>query len=172
MKMKWDTLVLVAAAGLLIVSVGARGVVSHQRHAALADRQVALRAGDTIPDLANELPGATPGRAVLVMFFTAECPWCRVSVPRWNALADSALAHGIEVRAVSLSDSASTAAMIRQTGFRVVPAHAPDAKIAIARWRVVRVPYTVVLAPDHRVAASWVGLVDSTTASQIHFYLR
>jgi len=173
MKAKWENLLLVGAVTLLLGSLGAKQWMLHRQRQAAAEREVALVAGDTVPGLTTELGDTTGAKAPsMVMFFTSECPWCRVSVPRWNALADAARAHGFDVHAVSLSDSASTRDMIGATGFSVSPIIARSPRDAIARWRVVRVPYTVLLTADRRVAASWVGLVDSARASEIRNYLH
>lgn len=173
MRRTWENMALAGAATLLICSLGAKQWIVHRQRVAAADRQVALVAGDTVPDMTLEL-GDTSGvrKPTMAIFFTAECPWCKVSVPRWNMLADTAVAHGFVVHAVSLSDSASTSEMARRTGFQLSPTIAAAPRSAIVRWRVVRVPYTVLLTADHHVAASWVGLVDSTVASEILNYLH
>ena len=95
MRVKWENLMLAGAVTLLLGSVGAKQWMQHRQHQAAAEREIALVSGDTVPGLTTELGDTSGVKAPsMVMFFTAECPWCRVSVPRWNALADTARAHG------------------------------------------------------------------------------
>ncbi|HEX8691622.1 MAG TPA: hypothetical protein VF746_04310 [Longimicrobium sp.] len=122
-----------------------------------------LATGDSLPgfwkDLALEEQPRGPTLAVL---YTTECPWCRLSVKRWNRLREQVLRlDGARAVAVSLSDSASTSTYASETGLEFAGTRVSDAEVE-KRWRVVAVPYTVLLDPSGRVRGAWRGVVDST----------
>jgi len=122
-----------------------------------------LMAGDSVPgfwkDLALEEQPRGPTLAVL---YTTECPWCRLSVKRWNLLREQVLRlDGARAVAVSLSDSVSTSTYASETGLEFPVARVSGVPVE-ARWKVVAVPYTVLLEPSGRVRGAWRGVIDST----------
>lgn len=113
--------------------------------------------------------GAPPfsGRQVVVLL-TAACPFCRQSLPSWNALASAlaAVPQGtVATRLVGLTtDSlpvAESYAMQHKLGFPLVPF--PSRK-HVALYRAFTVPQTIVLDWDGRVLHSRHGVVESKAA--------
>jgi peroxiredoxin len=96
------------------------------------------------------------GRNQVLLFFTAQCPYCLRTVPAWRKLHDALVSElgGPDVIWISLSSRDSTAEYVRQHGIRPeAVAFPPDHKMK----RVMRarsVPVTVVL--DHRGKVSYV----------------
>lgn len=128
-----------------------------------------LRAGEEVRGFWRDLGwDAPPEGPTLVVFYTAECPWCRLSVRRWNRLREEVLEiPGARAVAVSLSDSAASREYPGQTGF-AFPLFLPtDVERIEARWKVAAVPYTVVVEPDGRVKGAWKGAVDSLQHNEI-----
>lgn len=129
---------------------------------------IGLERGEVVPQFEREVGPDTGLRQTLAVFFTAECPWCRASVPQWNTLAAHARRVGWpRVVAVSLSDSSSTSVMARQTGFAIPTRILRDPHTPDKRWKVTNVPYTVLIGPDGEVSGAWVGFIDTARATAI-----
>ncbi|HEX2209621.1 MAG TPA: hypothetical protein VHG93_18215, partial [Longimicrobium sp.] len=136
-------------------------------------RGTVLAAGETVPGFWRDLGMAqAPRGPVLVTFLTTECPWCRITVPRWNRIhAAVADVPGGAAVAVSLSPADSTAGYPAQTGLRI-PIHVVGDNAVERRWKVVAVPYTVVMEPSGRVAGSWRGALTDEAVDEVVARLR
>jgi hypothetical protein len=106
-----------------------------------------------------------------VVFYTADCPWSRMSVRNWNRLREE-LADTDAVAAVSLSDSAASFAYPRETGLRFPISVARDRNGVMSRWHLSAVPYTVLFDGRGRVQGAWTGVVDSLRYQHIRESIR
>lgn len=165
--------VVLALAFCFCVAAVAYRVLSPPARPAAVRRDI-LRAGDRVPEFWRDLGWtAAPGGPTLLLFYTVECPWCRISVPRWNQLdGDMRAVPGGQVVAVALSDSAPALDYPRQTGLVHPVRVARDRNQALRRWKVDAVPYTVLVEPDGRVRGAWVGAVDSLRYDSIRTVVR
>ncbi len=137
--------------------------------AAPPPRAPILAAGERVPEFWRDLGWSdAPAGPALVVFYTSECPYCRISVRRWNELYAAAEGMpGVRMVAVGLSDSTASLEYPGQTGLRY-PVHLPAQAGGMKhRWKVRAVPYTVLLEPDGRVRGAWQGKVDSTRFAMI-----
>jgi hypothetical protein len=160
-KRQWSDLLLLFAVVCLSASMAWRAQAS--RRPVEPPPPPILAAGERVPEFWRDLGwSAPPTGPSLVVFYTAECPFCRISVRRWNELHQAAVQMpGVRTVAVGLSDTTASLAYPAQTGLRY-PIHLPrDGKAMEARWKVRAVPYTVLLEPDGRVRGAWRGYVDS-----------
>ena len=173
-KRGWDWAdVLLVLAGVCLFSAVAWRVQAPERSGAPPPQPI-LAAGERLPEFWRDLGWSTPPPGpTLVVFYTSECPFCRISVRRWNQLHAAAEAMpGVRTAAVGLSDSAASLAYPGETGLRYA-VHLPrDPEAMEVRWKVRAVPYTVLLEPDGRVRGAWRGAVDSTRFAAISQSLR
>jgi peroxiredoxin len=126
-----------------------------------------LAVGESVPGFWRDLGmQQEPRGPVLVTFLTAECPWCRITVPRWNAL-DGAVRQirGGTAVAVALSAPDSIRTYSAQTGLRI-PLHLSADSTVERRWKVAAVPYTLLMEPSGRVAAVWRGALTDDDRDQ------
>lgn len=133
-----------------------------------------LREGEHIPSFWADLGwSGAPAGPSLVIFYTSECPFCRISVGRWNRLEEVAQrVPGARVVAVGLSDSTASLSYPHETGLRY-PIHLPvDVEAMEARWKVPAVPYTVVVGPEGDVRGAWRGVLDDLRYEQVAGSLR
>jgi peroxiredoxin len=127
-----------------------------------------LAAGETVPGFWRDLGlREAPDGPVLVTFLTTECPWCRVTVPRWNRIeAAVRKVPGGAAVAVSLSHPDSTRTYPTETGLRL-PLHLPADSTVERRWKVAAVPYTLLVHPSGRVLGVWRGALTDTDADAV-----
>lgn len=125
-----------------------------------------LAAGETVPGFWRDLGmKAAPRGPVLVTFLTTQCPWSRITVPRWNQLeAVVREVPGSGAVAVSLSPLDSTRSYSVQTGLRI-PLRTNVDRSLERRWKVAAVPYTLLMEPSGRVAAVWRGALTDAAVS-------
>lgn len=92
----------------------------------------------------------TSGRIQLLLFFTTTCPYCRASLPAWNAITDSlADDHRVEVLGIQL-DSVITAQYAAEHDLRFDIARVLDRRV-VELFRVRGVPLVVAVNSEGRV---------------------
>lgn len=94
--------------------------------------------GNLVPDFrltqtdgAQVSPDTLRGRPVVVVFWTAWCPFCKEEAPRINELAAQYEAKGVRVLGINIQDSeARTAGGVREFGIKYAVARDADASVA------------------------------------------
>ncbi|MGD2135757.1 MAG: TlpA disulfide reductase family protein [Gemmatimonadales bacterium] len=156
-----------------IVTVGAVYLIRQNRTLAeqnrlLARQAVDPRAGLFVPTLgATTLDGEPAvlgqlGRRQLLFFFNHTCPFCRASIPAWNAVARELDGDSIAVFGIAL-DSAPVATVYateQGLGFPVIAK--PEPRL-VGLYRVSGVPLILVV-DDGRMTYARLGVLESPAA--------
>ncbi|MGH9371268.1 MAG: TlpA family protein disulfide reductase [Vicinamibacterales bacterium] len=104
---------------------------------------------------------ATIGESVtgaheILFLYNTTCPFCRAIMPVWKQVADRALNAGSSVHGLSVDGVAETARYSREHELNF-----PTLILATDRTRALlgarAVPQTLVIDPEGRVVASWMG---------------
>jgi peroxiredoxin len=169
-----SNLVLIASALFFSGALLWRIARPHETALAAGQPGETLQVGENVPEYWRDLgmPEAPRG-VVLVTFLTTECPWARNTVPRWNRIA-SAIQEvpGGAVVAVSLSHPDSTRTFPAETGLRL-PLRVVGDRPMYRKWKIVAVPYTLVIEPSGRVAGIWRGaMTDDDMGSAVALVRR
>ena len=107
--------------------------------------------GDTV--VVGELPDTTARQLLFV--FSSSCPYCRATLPVWEALADSVAATA-PVLALTVDSTATARAYAHDHGLRYTVARFPDWK-SVRLARASAVPQTLVLDARGRVLFAHTG---------------
>ena len=108
------------------------------------------------------------GRIVVVNFWYAGCPPCRLEAPRLNRLADRFRSAGVQFIGVNIIDNAATAASFERTYKSTYPSildqeGGASVQLAFAASRPPKaVPSTLVLDRKGRVTSRVVGLLNES----------
>ncbi len=159
-----------AVALALVAQAGSVALAAQTPEASPAARE-GLSPGDEAPVFAVEtLTGArTPieyarGAPTVLLFFLASCPHCKKLIPQWNA-AHEARGAGVKVLGVMLDREPPGWFELVPISFPVV--HVEDPRGVSRLFRLTRVPMTVRVGPDRRVADVVVGDVEPARLSQL-----
>ena len=149
-------------------------LVRQNRTLAEENRLLARRAAEPRPGLfvpavqAATLDGDSvvlgePGRCQLLFFFNHTCPYCRASVPAWNAIARRLDRAAVELYGVALDSASVAEAYAAEQGFRFPVIAKPEPRV-VALYRVSRVPLVLLLNQDGRMAYARLGVLESPAA--------
>lgn len=96
------------------------------------------------------------GKAVMLMFFTETCPYCRMAAPFIEKMNKTYKAGGLNVLGISLNgDAAATAGFVKYFG--VTFPVACEGKQAARQYGAQGVPFIFLLKKDHTVYNVWAG---------------
>ena len=161
----------------LLGGITAGGVYLVQRNQALADenrvlarRVVEPRVGLFVPAYAaatldgqRVALGALGHRQVLI-FFRTTCPYCRASMPAFNAIAERLAPDSqIAIYGVALDSANAARAYVTEHGLRF-PVLAELAPRLVGLYRVSRVPLILVVNEQGRLAYARLGVLESAAA--------
>lgn len=155
---------------LALGSVIAAGTYASRRISSLEKQNEALtrmafepRAGLFIPEIAaSSINGDSVilgeiGKRQLLLFFNAECPYCRASLPSWNEIADSLAGDStVAVIGVAFDPPEVAGTYARDRGLRFPVVSKPEARLA-GLYRITGVPTIVLTSHDGRMAYARVG---------------
>ena len=166
-------LVLVFALGSAALGVWLRGAWEATRAtpvpAGIAIRGVGESIGDWqgVQENGERSPLPGDGRWRLVNFWASWCPPCVRELPAFEAYHRQQGTRGVQVVGIALEDPAPAIAFARQLGLSfprfVEPNHPADTSV---RWGNTRgtLPFTVLLTPDGRIAATHARPFDDAAA--------
>lgn len=156
----------ITASGVYLVRTN-RSLTEQNR--VLARRAVDPRPGLHVPELnATTLDGAPVvlgrlGQRQVLFFFNHTCPYCRASLPAWNAIAARLEAQGgIEVYGVAFDSTAVASDYAAEHRLRFAVIAKPEPRVA-GLYRVSRVPLIEVVK-DGRMAYVRMGALESPLA--------
>jgi uncharacterized protein (TIGR03435 family) len=140
-----------------------------QAAAGQPDSEIELKVGDRAPELAIEEwlgspdgsgPDVSQKKAILIEFWATWCAPCIEGIPHLNALAD---AMGDRVQFIAVTSEADRALVEKFLERKPIHAHVGlDTDESLSRdFNVQRIPHTVIIRPDGRVAA-WGHINDVT----------
>ena len=93
----------------------------------------------------------------LLLIFNTRCPHCKKNIPRWQTLADSIGAEGIQIAGIAL-DSAETARRFNSENGIRFPVYVPDDQADFGKTRKVgSVPQTALRGGNGRIEYMWTG---------------
>jgi peroxiredoxin len=166
----------VAAGGVYLVRMNRTLAAENAR---LARRAVEPRPGLYVGALALTTLDGRPaalgalGHRELLFFFNTTCPYCRASLPAWNAIADRVrAATDLAVYGVAFDSAAAAAAYAAEQGLRFPVIAQPDPRI-VGLYRVSSVPLVLVVNADGRMAYVRLGVlaapraIDSVVAAAV-----
>lgn len=136
----------------------------------LARRAVDPRPGLYVPSLdATTLEGTRVvlgelGQRQVMFFFNRTCPYCRASLPGWNAIAarlgrDS----GVRVYGIAFDSIRPAAAYAKDRNLRFPVVARPDPRMA-GLYRVSRVPLVLVINEEGRMEYVRIGALEAQSA--------
>lgn len=135
------------------------------------DRDDARAARIPIPfdigDHFGDIPGIDndPGKASLVLFETASCPYCTTSMPFYKRLADAISAPGSRVRFVALSSDTVAKSEEYLASHNITVSAV--ARVEPGFRGVLSTPTLILLDSANRVRGAWVGLLDSEQEGEV-----
>jgi cytochrome c biogenesis protein CcmG/thiol:disulfide interchange protein DsbE len=160
-------------AGVLLIAVPASAAATEPALAALLRPLdlVGYPARTTPPDFASVTPDGRPlalaglrGRVVLVNFWASWCPACRPEMPVFERLHRELGPRGLAVVGVNVREEADEIRRYAaELGLSFAHVLDPDGKIG-ARYGVVGIPTTFLIARDGRAVAFAVGPRDWESA--------
>lgn len=100
----------------------------------------------------------------VVAFLSTTCPYCEQTLPTWSDLADRYGTRGVPFIGVSLDDRKATDAYVSDHDLGW-PLWAPAGTGGVPG--IVRVPYTVLVAPGGHVLESWLGVLSPSQADRL-----
>ncbi|GAB4337783.1 MAG: hypothetical protein Kow0089_09250 [Desulfobulbaceae bacterium] len=108
------------------------------------------------------------GHPVLLRFFLTDCNYCRADTPVFNAFYDTYREKGLGVVYIdSLGlDTKVVQAFATELGIRFPVAQDREGKVS-ALYHVRALPQTIVLDPDHRIAAAILGGVSESELEKL-----
>ncbi len=96
------------------------------------------------------------GKAVLVMFFTENCPYCRKAAPFIEAIYEKYSSKGLEVVAISVKPDIESAKEFA-TDFNLKFKVAYNGRDVARRYGISGVPFVYLLNKDHTLNKLWAG---------------
>jgi peroxiredoxin len=158
---------LVAALATVVVLI-VQSRDHRERYAQLYERAAYPHTGGFVPSFATHTLDSVPvtigerqesGTQTLFVFNTA-CPYCKASVPAWNAIAaalDTTAVPGA-VFGISLDSAHLTRAYDEAHDLAFPVVHFPQRKL-VALYRTRTVPLTMVLDQEGRILVAHIGVV-------------
>lgn len=135
--------------------------------------ELSMAAGESVPEV--EMLDLAGNRATLrslverggvLAFLTTTCPYCRQTLPDWNALAERYRSRGVPFVGVSLHDAALTASYVQEQGIDW-PMWVVADPWAVSELRVASVPFTVLVEPGATVEQVWLGPLAETDIGRL-----
>ncbi len=168
---------LLALASVLVVALGLVAILAVQnraleaRNAELAERLVFPYRGLVVPafegvTLSGDSVriGSGPDSALrqVLLFFTTTCPYCKASIPVWNAVATRGRELGFAVYGVVLDSLDLARAYVAEHGLTYPVVPLPERRLA-ELYRIRRVPMMLVVDAAGRIRYARWGEVSSGT---------
>ena len=110
------------------------------------------------------------GKPVVLNFWAAQCPPCRVEMPEfdhaWQAARDRVLLVGLDVGPlINLGTRAEGQALAKELGVTYPVGTTPDATV-MQRFQVLGMPSTLFITAQSQIVRQWTGILDESAVSE------
>lgn len=111
------------------------------------------------------------GKPVVLNFWAAQCPPCRVEMPdldhAWQAASDRVLMIGLDVGPlINLGTRAEGEALVKELGVTYPVGTTSDATV-MQRYQVLGMPTTTFITAQSQVVRQWTGSLDASATSEL-----
>lgn len=111
------------------------------------------------------------GKPVVLNFWAAQCPPCRVEMPEfdhaWQAAKDRVLLVGLDVGPlINLGTRAEGQALAEELGVTYPVGTTSDATV-MQRYQVLGMPSTVFITAQSQIIRQWTGILDEAATSEL-----
>jgi len=110
------------------------------------------------------------GKPVVLNFWAAQCPPCRVEMPEfdhaWQAARDRVLLVGLDVGPlINLGTRAEGQALAEELGVTYPVGTTSDATV-MQRYQVLGMPSTVFITAQSQISRQWTGILDEASTTE------
>lgn len=110
------------------------------------------------------------GKPVVLNFWAAQCPPCRVEMPEfdhaWQAARDRVLLLGLDVGPlINLGTRAEGQALAEELGVTYPVGTTPDATV-MQRYQVLGMPSTLFITTQSQIHRQWTGILDQAATTE------
>ena len=111
------------------------------------------------------------GKPVVLNFWAAQCPPCRVEMPEfdhaWQAARDRVLLVGLDVGPlINLGTRAEGEALAQELGVTYPVGTTSDATV-MQRYQVLGMPSTLFITPQSQIVRQWTGSLDEAALNDL-----